>query len=116
MAEFKEVMRQYKRMCRATNCNDCPFTTELGWDCEPDILVEEEDFDIWETTVMEWARKHPEPIYPTIRELINYIMAKIPGESVSYETRIPANIAKEFNLVPINEGGFTKYERGEWAP
>lgn len=111
MAEFKEVMRQYKRMCHAyPQCNGCPFKAELEWDCQPDALFDEEDMDIWETTVMDWARKHPEPVYPTIRELINYIMNKIPGESVSYETRIPANIAKEFNILPINEETFTKKE------
>ena len=112
MAEFKEVMKQYKRMCKSyPDCADCPFKAELGWDCQPDALIEEEDMDIWETTVMDWARNHPEPVYPTIRELVNYIMNKIPGDSVSYETRIPANIAKEFNILPINEGTLTKKEK-----
>lgn len=113
MAEFKEVMRQYKRMCRAhPQCDGCPFRDELEWDCELGALPdEEESLDIWETTVMDWARKHPEPIYPTIRELVNYIMNKIPGESVSYDTRIPANIAKEFNILPTSEGLFTKKEK-----
>ena len=112
MAEFKEVMKQYKRMCNAyPQCNGCPFIEELGCNCQPDALIEEEDMDIWETTVMDWAHNHPEPVYPTIRELVNYIMNKIPGESVSYETRIPANIAKEFNILPINERLFTKKEK-----
>lgn len=112
MAEFKEVMKQYRRMCKSyPQCDGCPFKTELGCNCQPDSLIEEEDFDIWETTVMNWARNHPEPVYPTIRELVNYIMNKIPGESVSYETRIPANIAKEFNILPINEGTLTKKEK-----
>ena len=113
MAEFKEVMRQYNRMCHTyPQCDGCPFKTELEWDrCRLEVLTEEEDFDIWETTVMEWARNHPEPVYPTIRELVNYIMNKITGESVSYETRIPANIAKEFNILPINEGRLTKKEK-----
>ena len=106
MAEFKEVMKQYKRMCNAYSHYDgCPGI------CDPSALYDEEDFDIWETTVMNWARNHPEPVYPTIRELVNYIMNKIPGDSVSYETRIPANIAKEFNILPINEGTLTKKEK-----
>ena len=112
MAEFKEVMKQYKRICNAySHCDGCPFK-ELDIDiCDPSALYDEEDFDIWETTVMDWARTHPEPVYPTIRELVNYIMNKIPGESVSYETRIPANIAKEFNILPINEERLTKKEK-----
>lgn len=74
MAEFKEVMRQYKRMCHAyPQCDGCPFREELGWDCEPNALVEEEDFDIWETTVMEWARKHPEPKLSTIGDMLYFI-------------------------------------------
>lgn len=115
MAEFKEVMKQYKRMCNTyPQCDGCPFKTELEWGCcRLEVLTEEEELDIWETTVMEWARNHKEPVYPTIRELVNYIMNKIPGESVSYETRIPADIAKEFNIMPINECGLTKYENRE---
>ena len=113
MAEFKEVMKQYKRMCKSyPSCASCPFG-ELGWRdcCGSAPLGDDEDMDIFETTVMDWAHNHPEPVYPTIRELVNYIMNKIPGESVSYETRIPANIAKEFNILPINEGTLTKKEK-----
>lgn len=74
MAEFKEVIKQYKRMCKSyKDCDNCPFKTELGWDCEPAALIEEEDMDIWETTVMEWARTHPEPKYPTIGDMLYFI-------------------------------------------
>lgn len=104
MAEFKEVMRQYNRMCHSCpRCEGCPFK-ELDLDtCDPSASFDEEELDVFETTVMEWARTHPEPVYPTIRELVNYIMNKIPGDSVSYETRIPADVAKEFNILPITK-------------
>ena len=73
MAEFKEVMQQYKRMCRASNCGDCPLTVKLGWDCRPNTQVTEEDLNIWETTVMEWARRNHEPKRPTIGDMIYFI-------------------------------------------
>ena len=104
MAEFQEVMRQYKRMCRVTNCGDCPFRTELGWDCRPDTLVEEEDFDIWETTVMEWARSHPEPIYPTLREVFNRMVNKMGSRwDDVLDKPITATLAREFNIDPIKK-------------
>lgn len=103
MAEFKEVMRQYKRMCRVTNCGDCPFTTELGWDCKPDTLAVEEDFDIWETTVMEWARKHPEPKPVTVRDLLSYIAEHIDSNTcfsidALLDKEIPKKLVEQFNL------------------
>lgn len=104
MAEFKEVMQQYKRMCRATNYGDCPFTVELGWYCKPDTLVEEEDFDIWETTVMEWARNHPEHIYPTLREIFDRMVNKMGGHRDDVlDEPITATLAKEFNIEPIKK-------------
>ena len=77
MAEFKEVMKQYKRMCCAyPSCADCPFS-ELGWRdcCSPSAapLGDDEDMDIWETTVMEWAHTHPEPKRPTIGDMLYFI-------------------------------------------
>ena len=75
MAEFKEVMRQYNRMCHTyPQCDGCPFKTELEWDrCRLEVLTEEEELDIWETTVMEWARNHPEPKRPTIGDILYFI-------------------------------------------
>ncbi len=98
-------MRQYKRMCKSyPGCSDCPFRVELGWDCQPDALVEEEDFDIWETTVMEWARSHPEPIYPTLREVFNRMVNKMGGRwDDVLDKPITATLAKEFNIEPIKK-------------
>lgn len=100
MAEFKEVMKQYKRMCKSyPGCVDCPLV-ELGWDCQPDALIEEEDFDIWETTVMEWARTHPESTYPTLHEIFDRMVNKMGG---ALDKPITAALAKEFNIEPIKK-------------
>lgn len=104
MADFKEVMKQYKRMCKSyKDCGDCPFKKELGWDCEPMELVEEEDMDIWETTVMEWARTHPEPKPVTVRDLLSYIAEYIdPNTCFSIDAlldkKIPEKLVERFNL------------------
>jgi len=103
MAEFKEVMKQYKRMCKSyPGCVDCPLV-ELGWDCQPDALIEEEDFDIWETTVMDWARNHPEPKPITIRDLLSYIARHIDSNTcfsvdALLDKEIPEELVEKFNL------------------
>lgn len=109
--KLKDAVNIYHRICDTfvDDCCCCPFSeADIRCNLFDTSEVDEEEIVKWERVATEWARSHPEPVYPTIRELINYIMAKIPGESVSYDTRIPANIAKEFNLVPINEGGLNK--------
>lgn len=98
MAEFKEVMRQFNRMCHTyPQCDDCPFRAEeLGCNCQPDTLTEEEDFDIWETTVMDWARNHPEPVYISAREFCKNIYSQV----ADIDAPLPESIAKKFNLTP----------------
>lgn len=55
MADFKEVMRQYKRMCHTyPQCNGCPFHTELEWGCcRLEVLTEEEEINILPITKKE---------------------------------------------------------------
>lgn len=73
MAEFKEVMRQYKRMCDSClHCVGCPFKELNLNNCYPSSC-DEEELDIWETSVMDWARTHPEPKYPTIGDMLYFI-------------------------------------------
>ena len=105
MAEFKEVMRQYNRMCHTyPQCDGCPFKTELEWGCcRLEVLTTEEELDIWETTVMEWARTHPEPKPITVRDLLSYIAVHIdPDTCFSIDTllnkEIPKKLVEQFNL------------------
>lgn len=51
MAEFKEVMKQKKRMCEycEENCNSC----------DGSIFVSNSDPDRFEKFVMDWAKEHP---------------------------------------------------------
>lgn len=73
MAQFSEVMRQAKRMCKAfsdghysecpignADALECGITVTSGMDCEE-----------VERRVMQWAAEHPEPVYPTWDEWQN---------------------------------------------
>lgn len=71
MAEFQEVMKQYRRMCRFFNgeddsfdCGLCPLSVDnnSGGDICDDFIrkysCEAEEI------IMKWAAEHPEPTYP----------------------------------------------------
>lgn len=75
MAEFKEVMKQAKRMCNAypVGCYECPLSTVKG-NCmlyeTPDHMQPDATAKI-EQTVTDWAKEHPEPRYPSWEEAWN---------------------------------------------
>lgn len=107
MADFKEVMRQYKRMCHTyPQCEGCPLREQEGydWNCGPSDLPDDiEEMDIWETTVIEWARTHPEPKPITVRDLLSYIAVHIdPDTCFSVDAllnkEIPKKLVEQFNL------------------
>lgn len=69
MAEFAEVMRQSRRMCKAhAGCEGCA----VRWIENPgrriccDLAFENPA--MFEERVMKWAAEHPEPAYPTWAE------------------------------------------------
>lgn len=128
MAEFLEVMRQAHRMCDVyDDCNDCPmdsYTVQCALACDDvytDAVLKE-----FEQTVMQWAKDHPEPQYPTWREWKNENFpdapvgltpcsfmsrerqGKIMGEEECVflscadcvNTPIPADIAKKLGIRP----------------
>ena len=69
MAEFLEVMRQAQRMCDTYDCDHCPLTYEsvlcaLASDKDLTYAVIKK----FESKVMQWAKDHPEPRYPTWEE------------------------------------------------
>lgn len=74
MAEFQEVMKQAKRMCRSfgASCDGC----KLHWLDEVALCVFGGTPEAWRTNkmtdaeciVMDWAASHPEPRYPTWKE------------------------------------------------
>lgn len=69
MAEFAEVMRQAQKICDTYKCDDCPMVDHVDM-CglihskyrKAGFLLE------FEQIVMQWAKEHPEPQYPTWEE------------------------------------------------
>ena len=123
MAEFMEVAREKKRMCNVyhkRDCCGCPLNGERG-NCGILSVRYEEDEAIkcFEETVMEWAKAHPKPIYPTWQEYLeqNHIVdvyRKLPSSTTSNSTTytervstmakfympIPDDIAEKLGLQP----------------
>lgn len=70
MAEFVEVMRQARRMCKAFSdghCSECPIGNAKKLECGITVTSEMECEEV-ERRVMHWAADHPEPVYPTWNE------------------------------------------------
>lgn len=65
VAEFQEVIEQFKRLCDSAN-QDCSSCRLGNMSCSiKDIVDNSVEF---EKRVMSWAAEHPEPIYPTWEE------------------------------------------------
>lgn len=73
MANYTEVMREWKRMCTSMEqgygdncCENCPVP---GTGC-PAIWEDgaADDSEVIERVVMKWAEAHPEPKTPTWRQ------------------------------------------------
>lgn len=70
MFEFTEVMRQAKRMCAANggmcSARNCPL--DNGETCRLLPDYDGEDYNELERIIMNWAKEHPEPVYPSWEE------------------------------------------------
>lgn len=122
MAEFKEVMRQAKRMCKEFSY-DCAGCGLADSHCPLGPIPENMDADFAnvERIVMDWAAKNPEPRYPSWIEWqgANFQMAERAicaahfmdaGDAGCYvngrcdkcrEQPIPADIAEKLGIKPI---------------
>ena len=107
MAEFVEVFKATKRMCKHSNCAVCPLS-ENGFECMAERWSEMEP-DKFERIVMDWAKEHPEPVYPTwlewmvsegIMELSQIGIGKTLPKA---DKPIPADIAEKLGLEPKDE-------------
>lgn len=112
MANFGEVMRQLKRLCRARGtdyekCESCPISDERI--CSFEISdIEDDEIERVEAAVMAWSAEHPEPEYETWREYLNRLY--LGGLGLEYEkdsalidNPIPANIAEKLGIEPKEE-------------
>lgn len=114
MAEYNEVIKQFKRMCwyysRDKGQKSCPICTSY-----PNCNIGQcrkiafEQPSCFEDIVMAWAAEHPEPVYPTWRDWLEtqYHQTRkavdCGHESINSwmnNTPIPANIAEKLGLQP----------------
>ena len=111
--EFVQIMKDWRRMCKAQNdticgeCSSCP----MGDDGKSCMAVYENEFDAVdfahiEQTVMSWAAEHTEPVYPTWGEYlcnIGLIHDCTESEDAIYRlfnNIIPADIAQKLGIEP----------------
>lgn len=121
MAEFREVMKQWRRMCDKHQCADkqcgavtydliCPITiSHNGYPCDSGFVdCSPESMAQVERIVMEWATENPEPVYPTWFEWLERqgVAGMIKGEPY-YDTKDreiylnqPAFTPKAFDHIP----------------
>ena len=123
MAEFTEVMRQAKRICTVhggiCSYRCCPLAD--GEKCRLNVNLDGEDYNELERIIMDWATKHPEPVYPSWKEgwkqlFPNGIDTPCPSE---YDAKyghdcsklsclnckrrsIPAEVAEKLGIKPID--------------
>ena len=106
--EFVEVMKQWRRMCKAQDdticgaCSSCP----MGDDGKSCTAVYEDEFEAVdfahiEQTVTEWAAENPEPVYPTWGQYFRryYGLEYCKGHEMLLEN-IPADIAQKLGIEP----------------
>jgi len=104
MAEFRFVMKQWRRMCDGVRCDECILRNF----CDADPCSRHDgELDVIEDTVLQWAAEHPEPVYPTWGEWLTamgVLYRKNPNYyyrvSTYAQSPIPADIAQKLCLKP----------------
>ena len=99
MAEFKNVIKQQKRMCEVMkDCYDCPLRN-MDFDCRfaemIDADYDEAEVEAIERIVMDWAAKNPESRCPTWAEWLRMLGV------VRLSDIIPADIAEKLGIKPV---------------
>ena len=132
MAEFQDVMRHAKRMCKEHDeCGACALR-EMADKADiycPIQTMRKLDTAKVEAAVMDWAAKNPEPVYPSWREVWKQLfpdsrdcvapchfmslnsVEKLYNIDCNYakcsdcsDRNIPADIAEKLGIKPIEEG------------
>lgn len=72
MAEFVDVLKTTRRMCKSIDdCEDCPIYDSLSGYCKLSsrpMSSSDSDFAKCEAAIIEWGAENPEVRYPTWRE------------------------------------------------
>ena len=113
MAEYQEVIHNWRRMCNAVQdsnmnkvghgwCDNCPIKNEC-WSNQAVASVAERRMLCVEPIIQKWAAEHPEPVYPSWVEWFRQ-MKMIPPEQKCFHTWLlepmPADIAQKLGIEP----------------
>lgn len=103
MAEFREVMKQWRRFCKShSNCGECEFD---GKGICGEAHLSDVPYSDMEMRIMAWAAEHP-VVYPTWGEWLESIgVAEVGSGMLSIhpaiaEQPIPASFAREHGIEP----------------
>lgn len=94
MAEFQEVMKQWRRMCTAHQCSKCPLDNAVCCISDPNLRTDVE-IETLEELITNWAEEHPAPVYPTWNEWFETF-----DDGIDVDEPIPADIAQKLGLKP----------------
>lgn len=112
MAEFQEVMRQWRRMCLSfKSCSDCPMMDEDG---SAHILCSEGGIqsavpEVQEDVIIKWAAEHPESVYPSFAkylEQFGIIIRRdgaVEADFFKAHESMSADIAQKLGIEPKEE-------------
>ena len=114
MAEFQEVMRQWKRRCKHCDAEEIVGCCVNGVTCDAFRMMKDHtNFKLVEENVMKWAEENPEPVYPTWWKYMHMIgvipdtlgdktLGEVTIEGL-IQTHIPKDIAQKLGIEPLKE-------------
>lgn len=115
--EFQNVMREYHRMCEW--CKKHQEPNPVLKDCYLDEWFNyKKDMEEFEQIVMDWAKAHPRPKYPRFIDVFDNMISIAAKEHPTWKTtpmakvmqeEIPAEVAEEYGIAPLNLCGINKY-------
>lgn len=112
MAEFKDVIRHYRRMIKSWKDSGIFSEKDIEKAANDMIAIPNEMAALsFERYVMSWAKEHPEKKYPSWADYlmdIGVIGMVLPHESYKLvsalsDSEIPENIAKKLGLEPMEK-------------
>lgn len=106
MAEFSEIMKQWRRMCtycteKHGNCIDANCPLACNSTCGELSEATDQEIKEVEKAIMAWAAEHPEPVYPTWGEWLmdNNIIRVAHDDGAPRFERANGNVSYLNNIV-----------------
>lgn len=106
MAEFANIMHHLHRMCdlNVDGCSKCPLYHNPV--CGDLTNMTADDIAKAEMEIVSWAKRHPEPTYPSWLKWLHEQLPDMVGRddhdaiSILLLNRVPADIAEKLGIRP----------------